>query len=178
MRHLECATAQTHDVLVHKSVAAEVGDHPAVVQSTVECGNEVLGEGHQEHDPHTSPLIEVICGVLDTTPLTANGCHCALAVQTAEASFTVEDNILLVCCIKCHECSILFFYTIGKSDCVVLLTLKEFVPISLFEHFCEDFHAGHEVLALLLPIDIIFSLKELGIGILRFLSHYLLPSSL
>ena len=39
MAHAEVGAAQTHDVLVHEAVAAEIGDHPAVVQSGVEGGD-------------------------------------------------------------------------------------------------------------------------------------------
>ena len=178
MAHAESAAALTHDVLIHKAMAAEVGDHPAVVQSTVKCGNEVLGEGHKEHAPHTSPLIEVICGVLNAAPLTTNGCHCALGIQSAKSLLTVEDSIKLSLLVECHECIVLFLDALCIHLQGVLPAVFECFPVGLFEHIIEDAAANLQVFPLLLPIDVVFRLEKLRIRIFRSLSHYFMPSSL
>ena len=176
--HAESAAALTHDVLIHKAVAAEVGDHPAVVQSTVECGNEILGEGHKEHAPHTSPLIEVVCSVLNAAPLTTYGCHCALGIQSAKSLFAVKDSIELALLVECHECIVLFLDALCIHLQGVLPAVFESFPVGLFEHLVENAATNLQVFPLLLPVDVIFCLKKLRIGIFRSLSHYLLPSSL
>ena len=148
------------------------------MQSTVDCGDEVLGEGHKEHSPHTSPLIEVICGVLNAAPLAADGCHCALGIQSAKSLFAVEDGIELTLLVECHECIVLFLDALSVHFKGVLPTLLEGVPVGLLEHFIEDAAADFQVFPLLFPINVVFSFEKLGVRIFRSLSHYFLPSSL
>ena len=147
------------------------------MQSTVDCGDEVLGEGHKEHSPHTGPLIEVICGVLNAAPLAADGCHCALGIQSAKSLFTVEDCVELALLVECHECIVLFL----DAGCIrlqgVLPAVFECFPVGLLEHFIEDAAADFQVFPLLFPIDVVFSFEKLGVRIFRSLSHYFLPSS-
>ena len=178
--HTEVIAAHAHCVLIHEAVAAEIGDHPAVVQSGVECGDEVLGEGHQQHAPHACPLIEVISGVLDTAPLTADGSHGALAVQAAEAALTVEDDILLVLGVESHESVELFLDALAVGLRVLYAVKPELLPVGSLEHvpcYGADFL---EVLPLRFPVYLVLAAEKLGIRVLYLflLSHYALPSSL
>ena len=180
MAHAEVGAAQTHDVLVHEAVAAEIGDHPAVVQSGVESGDEVLGEGHQQHAPHACPLIEVISGVLDTAPLTADGSHSTLAVQAAETALTVEDDVLLVLGVESHESLELFLDALAVGLRVLYAVKPELLPVGSLEHvpcYGADFL---EVLPLRFPVYLVLAAEKLGIRVLYLflLSHYALPSSL
>ena len=180
MAHAQVGAAQTHDVLIHEAVAAEVGDHPAVVQCAVERGNEVLGEGHKEHAPHTSPLIEVICGVLDAAPLTADGGHGALAVEAAEALLTVEDAILLAGGVESHEILVLALGTLEVGLNIIYTILTKLLPVGSLEEIPSNAADLFEVLPLLRPVDLIFAFPEFRIRILYLflLCHYALPSSL
>ena len=180
MAHTQVGAAQTHDVLVHEAMAAEVGDHPAVPQRAVERGDEVLGEGHEEHAPHTRPLIEVVCGVLYAAPLTAHGGHGALCVQAAEATLTVEDAVLLALCIESHEVLIFALYTLAVRLEGIDPALTKGFPVGRFEHVPEDAADFKQIFLLLVPVHLVFGLPKLGIRVLYLFlfSHYSLPSSL
>ena len=94
--HAQVGAAQAEDILIHEAVAAEVRHHPAIVQRLVHSRDQVLGEGHEQHAPQTCPFIEVIDRVLDAAPLTTHGAHGAVAIQAAEVTLTVEDEVDLV----------------------------------------------------------------------------------
>ena len=180
MAHAQVASAQAHDVLVHEAVAAEVGDHPAIVKGGVECGDEVLGEGAEQHGPHAGPLVEVICGVLYTAPLTANGSHSALAVEAAETALTVKDDVLLVLRIEGHESLELVLDAGRVGLCVFNAVLTELLPVGGLEKIPGNTAELLKVFPLSLPVDLVFAPEELRIRILYLflLSHYALPSSL
>ena len=179
MAHAQVGAAQAHDVLVHEAVAAEIGDHPAVPQRAVHGGDQILGEGAEQHAPHMGPFPEVIGGVLHAAPLAADGGHAALAVQTAEAALAVDDAVPFLLAVQGHEVLVLALdaLAVGLEDADHVIA--ELFPVGLLEHLAEDADDFLQVLALLLPVDIIFGFPEFRIGELNlFLCHYLIPSSL
>ena len=159
-------------------MAAEVGYHPAIPQRGVECGDKVLGEGHKEHTPHARPLIEVVRRILDAAPLTADGGHCALAVETTKVLFTVEDevNLFLGACI--HECFIFVRYAFAVGLEAVDGVLLELFPVGLLNELPCDAAELFKVFPLLLPFYIILRAEEFGIRVFRSFRHDYLPSSL
>ena len=177
MAHAQVGAAQAEDVLVHKAVAAEIGDHPAIPQRAVHGGDQVLGEGAQQHAPHAGPFPEIVGGVLDAAPLAADRGHGALAVEAAEAALAVDDAVPLLGLVQRHEVVVLLLdaLAVGLED--VGHILAELLPVGLFQELAEDAHDFLEVFALLLPVDVIFGFPEFRVGIL-YLRHYLFPSSL
>ena len=178
MAHAQVAAAHTHYTLVHKAMAAEVGHIPAVIKHTVEGGDQVLGEGHQEHAPHTRPLIEIVGGVLDAAPLAADGGHIAGAVQAAQAPFTVDYAVNLVGRIQGHESLVFFLHALPVGLDFSELRLAEGLEVSLLEHVDDDGANFLQVLDLVAQLHIVLCLPEGRVGIFRTSCHYLLPSSL
>ena len=179
MAHAQVGAAQAHDVLVHEAVAAEVGDHPAVPQRAVHGGDQVLGEGAEQHAPHLGPFPEVVGGVLHAAPLAADGGHGALAVQTAEAALAVDHAVPFFLVVQGHKVGILALDALAVGLEAVDEALADVFPVGFLEHVAEDAEHFLQVLALLLPVDIIFGFPEFRIGELNlFLCHYLIPSSL
>ncbi len=175
--HTQVGAAQTEDVLVHEAVAAEIGDHPAVPQRAVEGGDEVLGEGHQQHAPHAGPFPEVVGGVLDAAPLAADRGHGALAVETAETALAVDDTVELLAVVEGHEVLVFALDALAVGLEARQGVLAELLPVGLLEHLTEDAHDGLQVFALLFPFNIIFRVPEFRIRVLN-LGHYALPPSL
>ncbi len=175
--HAQVRAAQAHEVLVHEAVAAEVGNHPAVPQGAVQGGDEVLREGREEHAPHARPLEEVVGGVGDAAPLAPDGAHGAFAVEAAEAALAVYDPVPLFGGGEGHEVGefALDALAVGAED--VQAVAGELLPVGLLQHAGEDAGDLLQVLALLLPVDVVTGLEEFRIGVLQ-LCHYALPSSL
>ena len=178
VRHLECAAAQTHDVLVHKAVAAEVGHHPAVIEHAVHRRDQVLAEGHQQHAPHAYPFIEVVSGVGNAAPLTADGRHGAILIQAAETLLTVEDRVDLLLLGAGLERFQFFLDAVYRVLAVLHAGLTPGFPVGLLEHIPEDPADQLQVFGLRLEIHVILHLEEFRIGVFRSLSHYFVPSSL
>ena len=175
--HAQVGTAQAQDVLVHEAVAAEVGHHPAVVEHHVHGRDQVLGERAEQHAPHAGPFIEVVGGVLDAAPLTADGAHGAVAVEAAEVTLTVEDEVNLILHRGSREGLVLFFDTVTVGNENVLPALAELFPVGRLEHVPEDAADFLQVFALCGPVHIVFCLEEFWIGIFH-LAHYSAPLSL
>ena len=175
--HAQVGAAQAEDVLVHEAVAAEVRHHPAIVQRLVHSRDQVLGEGHEQHAPQTSPFIEVIDRVLDAAPLTTHGAHGAVAIQAAEVTLTVEDEVDLILHRGSRKGLVLFFDTVTVGNEDVLPALTELFPVGLLEHVPEDAADQFQVLCLSSPVHIVFRFEEFRIGIFH-LAHYLAPLSL
>ena len=177
MAHAQVGAAQAEDVLIHEAVAAEVRHHPAIVQRLVHSRDQVLGEGHEQHAPQTSPFIEVIDRVLDAAPLTTHGAHGAVAIQAAEVTLTVEDEVDLILHRGSREGLVLFFDTVTVGNENVLPALTELFPVGLLEHVPEDAADQFQVLCLSSPVHSVFRFEEFRIGIFH-LAHYLAPLSL
>ncbi len=176
--HAQVGAAQTHDILVHEAVAAEVRDHPAVVQGGVERRDQIAREGREQHQPHSAPLVEVIGRILDAAPLAADRGHGALAVETAEVLFTVDQQVLPLFRRHRHDRVKFLFDAAAVVLEVVGHLLADGLPVGLFEHFTEDAHDLHEVFTLGLPVDVVSAFPERGIREFHsfLFCHYAIPS--
>ena len=177
MAHAQVGAAQAEDILVHEAVAAEVGDHPAIPQRAVHGGDQVLGEGAEQHAPHLCPFIEVVGGIPDAAPLTADGRHGALAVEAAEASLAVDNAVPLLGVIQGHEVLVLALGALPVGLAVVDAILTELFPVGALEKLPGDAEKLGGILALLLPVHIVFGLPEFRIRVdqLFLFSHSFVP---
>ena len=166
MAHLQRPATLAHGILVHEADAADVGDHPAVVKRGVQGGDQILGEGAQQHAPHLQPAGKVDGGALQTAPFAADGDHVTLAVQVAQTLFAVQQQILPlgaghgadILDLACHAAAVVL-------DALPLAAEEGFI-VGLPGHTGDDAAHFLQVLQLGLQIHIILGLEKGGIGIL------------
>ena len=174
MAHLQSLTALAQSVLIHEAHTAHIGDHPAIPEGGIQCGNQILGESAQQQTPHLDPFKEVNGSALQTLPFTADSGHGTLAIQVAQMLFAVLEQVNPL--VPAHGLD--GFELTNQTAAVILdivkLLLAEGFPIGFLEHIDDNAADFLQVFALCLPIHIGFGTEEFGVGIFA-LTHYLTP---
>ena len=173
--HAQGVAALSHGVLVHEAHAAHVGDHPAIPEGGVQGGNEILGEGAQQHAPCFQPAGEVDKRALHAAPLTADGGHVALAVQCAQLLLAVEQQILPLGAGHAGHGSGLPRHAVHVVKEVILLLLAEGLPVRLLDELQRDGADLLQVGGLRLPVHLRSGAEECGVGEFLLVGHQLAP---
>ena len=174
MRHLQVAAAKTHGVLVHKTDAAHVRDHPSIPEGGVQGRNQILGEGAEEHSPHPEPFLVVIGGVLQPAPFAAYSCHSAFPVQAAEMLLAVFQEIQPLGRRHGFDGLKLFRNAAAVISDIIEAVIAELFPVRLFQHIKDNGPDFLQVFPLFFPVHIILCPEKGGIRIFD-LCHYLTP---
>ena len=175
MAHFQGVAPLAHGVLVHECHAAHVRDHPAVPEGGVQGGDQILGEGAQQHAPGLEPAAEVDKRALHAAPLAADGGHVALAVQVAQALFAVFQQVHALLAGHGGHGLGLALYPGQIIQQVVLLLLAEGLPVGLLQQLQGD--AAHllQVGGLGLPVHLGPGPEEFGVGEFLLVSHQRAP---
>ena len=173
--HFQSVAPLPHGVLVKEGHAAHIGDHPAVPERGVQRGDQILGEGGQQHPPDLQPAGEVDEGALHAAPLPADSGHIALAVQVAQPLLTVEQQVLALGAGHTGDGFGLPRHAVHVVQQVVLLLFAEGLPVGLFDKVQGDGAHFLQVGGLCLPVHLGLGAEEFGIGEFLLVSHQLAP---
>ena len=175
MAHFQSVAPLPHGVLIHEAHAAHIGDHPTVPERGVQRGDQILGEGGQQHPPDLQPAGEVDEGALHAAPLPADGGHVALAVQRTQMLFAVFQQLHALRAGHGGDGLCLALHTRHVVQKVILLLGGKRPPVRLLEQLKGDGAELLQIGGLRPPVHLRLGAEKFGVGEFLLASHQFAP---